>query len=326
MASVQTVAIAVLVGLMMFAVGLRVARADIVAVLRQRALLARVLAANVVGVPLIAVLITVALPVPTPVAIGLLLCAAAPGGPLGPVLAGLATADLTLATAVMVVLAVVSVVTTPVVVALTLPDLVAEQVGMFPLFTTILTWQLVPLAAGMFLRECLGTSADRLARPAATTANTLLAVIVVALVVTRAEVLADLGLASIVAMGLLVGAVLVSGRLLVRRPGQGRAVAMCSSVRNLALALLVAAAHLRDPAVDAALLSFGLVMLGTSALLALWWRRGWEPGRSATRPRLLATGRRSARGPCAPRIDYSACSRTPSPVRRRSAVRDPAGG
>jgi hypothetical protein len=75
-------------------------------------------------------------------------------------------------------------------------------------------------------------------------------------------------------MAVFVAACVAAGAALGGTPERARALGLCTGVRNLALALLVAATHLDDPAVDAALLAFGAVMLAGPALVALWWRRG----------------------------------------------------
>jgi len=271
--SLQSATVGTLIVLMMLAVGLRVTAGALAAVVRRRALVARVVVVNVVGIPLLGLGIAKLLAVPPPVAAAMLLCAAAPGGPLGPILAGLADADLALATGLMVVLAVLSVVTTPMVAALAVPELDGVRIEMFPVLTTVVAFQLVPLGLGMTIRGAAPRRASRLAAPAATAANGLLAALVIGLVVTRASVLTELGLQSVAAMTTFVGATVLAGDRLARARAERRAVALSTGVRNLALALLLADTYLASPAVDAALLSFGVVMLGLPTLAALRWRR-----------------------------------------------------
>jgi BASS family bile acid:Na+ symporter len=273
MPSLQSTTVGALVALMMLGVGLRVPLAAIRSVLGERALVARVLVVNVLAMPLVAVAITSLPRVPPAVTAAVLLCAAAPGGPLGPVLTGLAAADLPLATALMVILALVSVVTTPLVAALTVPDLGDARIETLPVLATVAAFQLLPLSVGMVVLHRRPTAAARLAGPAATGANVLLGLLVIGLVLTRGQVLLDLGLVGFLAMAAFVVTCMAAGDRLAAGRARRRAVTLTTGVRNLALALLLASAHLGAPAVDAALLAFAVVMLGLPTIAALRWRR-----------------------------------------------------
>jgi BASS family bile acid:Na+ symporter len=277
--AVQSATVGAVVVLMMLTLGLRVTPATLLAVARRRALVARVLAVNVLGVPLLGVAITSVLATPPAAAAAILLCAAAPGGPLGPVLAGLAAADLPLATGLMLVLAITSVATTPLIAARAVPALAGVHIAALPVLTTVVTFQLAPLALGMATSRAWPRLARRLAAPAATAANLLLAALVAGLLVTRAALLARLGLRSLVAMAAFVAATIVVGSRLGHLPPDRRATAFSTGIRNFSLALLLADTYFSSPAVDAALLSFGAVMLGLPTATALYWR-----GRPSTEP------------------------------------------
>ncbi len=62
-----------------------------------------------------------------------------------------------------------------------------------------------------------------------------------------------------------------------------RAAVLCTGVRNLALALLLAATHFPAPETDTAILSFAVFMLSIPAGTALLW--GQAAARRASAPR-----------------------------------------
>lgn len=275
--ALQSATVGALVVLMMLAVGLRVTPATLLAVAGRRALIGRVLLANVVVVPLVGLAITSLLGAPPAVGAAMLLCAAVPGGPLGPVLAGLAAADLPLATGVMLVLALASVASTPVVAALTVPDLSGLRIETLPVLATVVSFQLLPLGLGMAVGLASPRLARRLAGPASTAANLLLAALVVGLVATRVSLLAALDARSLVAMTTFVAATIAIGDRLGDAVSDRRTLALSTGIRNLALALLLSDRYLASPAVDAALLCFAVVMLGLPTVTALGWRRRRPP-------------------------------------------------
>lgn len=266
----QSIAISVLVVLMMVAIGLDLTVEDLRAGLRQRWALAIAGLINLVAVP--AIVFALSRSMPAGVAVGLVMVAAAPGGPTGPLFARMARADLGFATSLQVLLALAGLVTAP----LTL-ELLAGQSGerslFLPMLATLVAFQLVPLAVGMLVRARKPDAAARMARPLGIVVNVLLLAIIVGLLTTRGQILLQQTLAF---HGLLIGLVLVPLAVAIawpRDPDRAKAIGMVTTVRNLSVALLLSATFYTDPEVDAAILCWGFYMMALPAGIAAWLGR-----------------------------------------------------
>lgn len=259
----QEIAIAVLVVVMMAAIGLRTHAGEFAEVARRPAALLVMLLVNVVVVPAIVLVSTSALALPREITVGLLICAAAPGGPTGPLFAARAHGQLATAVTAMVSLSLLSVVTAPTVLALSLGmsnvlDADAITALVVPMMRTLGGFQLLPLVAGMSLRRLRPALASRLAMPATRIANGLLLAVIVGLLVTKGRVLAEVGARALVLAALLVPACMALGLAIPGPTAQRRSFAMVTGVRNISLALLLGAAYFPAPLTDATILTFGL--------------------------------------------------------------------
>jgi BASS family bile acid:Na+ symporter len=130
----------------------------------------------------------------------------------------------------------------------------------------------------MWLRHRRPVTAQRVHQLARRVADVVLAALVVSFAVTAGRRLPELGWAPVAVAALLVAVCLAS----VAVPAWGhhaarRAVAMTTAVRNLSLALFVAAPA--GELVAVTLLAYGLVMYLLSVPVAVWLAR--TPGRHA---------------------------------------------
>lgn len=259
----QQIAIAVLVVVMMLAIGLRTQPSEFVVVARRPGALVAMLFVNVVVVPALVLLLTSTLALPTEITVGLLICAAAPGGPTGPLFAAEARGHLATAVIAMVSLSMLSVVTAPAALALSLGigamlESDAILALMWPMMRMLGAFQLLPLLVGMGVRRVRPHLADRLALPASRIANALLLVVIVGLLVTKGQVLADVGVVAVVLAAALVPTMMALGLAVPGPAMQRRSFAMVTGVRNISLALLLGAAYFPAPLTDATILTFGL--------------------------------------------------------------------
>jgi BASS family bile acid:Na+ symporter len=254
---------------LMVSLGLRIPVAAIVASLRHgRAfLLTGVL--SFVAVPIGAWLLVRALGLPEPVAIGVLLVAAAPGGSLGLKLVDLARGDVALGLGLFFVIALIA----PFSVPLTATALIGTgssglTIDTLPLVITLITIQLVPLAVALLVARVAPRPARRIGQLATTATTVLLGLLIaVALIANFDETLA-IGPLGVLAYVILIVATLVAGLLLGRdRPTIARAIALLSAQRSTSLALLIATA-LDVPAVTGAVVAGGLLLLVVNPLVA----------------------------------------------------------
>ncbi len=272
----QAAAISVLVVAMMVAIGLRTQPSEFVEVGRRPAVLLAVALVNIVVVPALVLAATSVLALPGEVTVGLLICAAAPGGPTGPLFAAQARGHLATAVTAMVGLSIASVVTAPLALALSLgASATIEQHAIaalvWPMMRTLVAFQLVPLVMGMAVRRVRPQLAGRLAMPATRIANVLLLAVIVGLLVTKGRVLLEVGAAALVLAALLVPACMALGSMIPGPSAQRRSFAMVTGVRNISLALLLGAAYFPAPLTDATILTSGLfcmlLPLATARLL-----------------------------------------------------------
>lgn len=266
----MNIALQVLVIVMMLSVGLELTTRDVAEAPRRASWFGLALVLNLVLFPIGAWLMADALALSAGLTAGIVLLAAAPGGPVGPVLARLGGADLGFSTGLMVLLGVVGLVTAPLTVTLLLD---AEGSGglFWPMFRALLLFQVVPLAVAMALRAIRPTIAGALAKPARLLSNVLLVAVVGALVATRGGALADLSVG--VHAALVAALLLVLGPMFLRSSGPSvlRGLCVVTAVRNISVALLLASSFFDDPEVEVAILVWAfwmLVLPGIGGVLA----------------------------------------------------------
>lgn len=269
----RDLALQALVVAMMAAVGLHLSFAEAWAGLRRWWVLALALVANLVLMPALVLGLGELLALSAGTRMGLLVCAAAPGGPTGPMFTRLARADLGFGTALQVLLSVLALLSAPL--TLELLGRHGEQSLLWPMVRTLAVFQLLPLVGGMLVRRWRPGWADRLGPPVGKLANALLLLVVIGLLVTRGDELLSQGLAVHVAFMALVLLPLGVGLAWPARRTRPTLVAagLVTTVRNVSVALLLSASFFsHDPAVDVAILVWGFYMMVIPGLLA--WRLG----------------------------------------------------
>ncbi|OJF12170.1 hypothetical protein [Couchioplanes caeruleus] len=264
--NVTAVVLAGLLVAAMLAVGTTVDLAGLRRVLRQPAPVVVAVSANAVVMPGLALLLLGAVDVSGPAAIGVLLAAAAPGGGSGALLAHHARADAASAVSLQAVLALAGLVILPFWLTIAEAHLhlglaALPTGGAVLLVVGSLAGQVVPLAVGMWLRERRPALAARVHAVARRTADVLLAGIVLWSLVANLHRLGDVPPAAYAVIAVVVAAGLVT----YASPGLGGAagrgaVAMTTTVRNLFLALFVAAFAPDAAQVILTVLAYGLVM------------------------------------------------------------------
>lgn len=270
---IQAVCSVLLVVTLMFATGLKLVWGDLVALRRRPRPMIWGLLVNVVIVPALAWALASSLGLPPLVALGIVLCAAAPGGPAAIVYVTMAGADLALAVGMTIILPAIAVVSTPLTLSL-LADLEGSA-PVLPMLGALIGMQLTPLVLGMLLRRHREALAQRLARPFTTLANVVLAGVVILLLVTKGETMAS---SSLITWMSIVGLTVVALILGYGRPGGDRAASRSNSLvgasRNSSVALMLSSTFFVDPVVDATVLGYSLTAMVVPILVAMVWRRG----------------------------------------------------
>lgn len=220
-----------------------------------------VLAANVFVLPVFAWLIVRAAGVEDG-ALGLVLCAAAPGGSTGPLMALLARGDPRIATQAFVLLAFAGVASALVVTSIVEADRLGDVARAAAI---VLVTSVLPLAIGLLL----GRHRSRLAAAIAPWTSRLS----VGLLIATLVLLASRHGSSADAKTLLASTPLVVASLMIGAAGTSKgavlAIAQISAVRNLTLVLVVLSAISAPPAAISAVLAYGLIMYVGSAFVAV---------------------------------------------------------
>jgi len=262
---------------MMVTIGLGVKLAQVLAVATDWRIVVRAGVANYVIVPAAAVLLLLLFHAAPLVAAGFLIAAVCPGAPYGPPFTGVAKGNVALAVGLMMLLAGSSALLAPLLLRLLLPLASGDaqvQIDVVKMIGTLLGAQLLPLALGLFLRHRRPALADRLATPGQRLSLLLNLVLLATILTVQFDTLIAIPPRAFAGMTAFVAAGLVSGYLL-GGPGSAdrTAMAMATSVRNVAVTLVIAMASFPGtPAVTAAT-AFGLFQTILVALVALAWGR-----------------------------------------------------
>jgi BASS family bile acid:Na+ symporter len=257
---VSKLAVLVFVVTCMVAAGLGLGVRDVVAPLRRGRLVLLAVAANFLVAPALAYGLTAAVPLDRSHAIGLLLLGGAAGAPFLPKLAEAARGDLSFSVGLMLLLMVGSVVFLPVVLPLMIPGLSPEP---WPLLRPLLFTMLVPLAAGMLVRNRSERWAARL-RPAFRVASnvSMLVTLVLLIGLNFGAMLGTFGSGAVAVAVVFVGLSFAAGYALGGpAPATRSVLGLGTGQRNVAAALLIATQNFTDPGV--------VVMLLVSTLAGL---------------------------------------------------------
>jgi BASS family bile acid:Na+ symporter len=271
---IRCLTIAALGGLLL-AVGLRLSWAEVAeAVKRSR--LALVLGANFVVVPLLAPAAAWALHLGRDVTIGMILLAAAPFAPVVPVFARLARADLALAAGLTALFPFLSALLTPFVCVVSMrvvPGAEGLRFDFLSVLGVLVATITLPLAAGVFVNHWRPVLAKMILRPVEVLSEAVGALSLAFVTVAEFKTVLATGWKPLLAMvlvsevSLLVGYA-VGGSAI----GARRVVALGTSNRNIALAVLVAINSFPGTPVVGAVVANGLLLILLGLLHVAWWR------------------------------------------------------
>ncbi|WP_439622610.1 bile acid:sodium symporter [Gemmata sp.] len=265
------VAVPVFVVTCMAAAGLGLRVRDIAAPLGRGRLVALALVANFGAAPAAAWLLVACLPLDRAHATGLLLLGGAAGAPFLPKLAAAARGDAAFSVGLMLLLMVASVAFLPVALPAMVPGLAAEP---WPLLRPLLVSMLLPLAAGVAVREWSERWAARV-RPAVATLSSVSMVAAVVLLVglNFSALLATIGTGAVGAGVVFVAVSTAAGYALgTPSPDTRSVLALGTGQRNIAAALLIATQNYpNEPGVVVMLLVTTLAGLAVLLAAARWF-------------------------------------------------------
>jgi bile acid:Na+ symporter, BASS family len=246
---------------LMFLVGLQETPGQVLAATKNHGLRVRSLVANIVVLPIVAVLVMKVVHLTGEIATGVLLMAAAPGAPFLPLLAAAAKGNVAFAVGLMIVLQVVSVVTTPITLQMILPVEAAIRVPVLRVIGTLILAQLLPLGLGMLVKHRAAPLGRTLGKPVQMLFTLGLIGTVVFVIVPHVDVLGQAagGGALAIMLFLVVVAWPIGWGLGGVDVGIRKTLAIGTSLRNVGLCLLIAAQNFPDTGVAAAVTAYFLI-------------------------------------------------------------------
>jgi len=247
----------------MLAMGLSLTVSQIIEPLRNGRLVVLALIANFVLVPLLALVLTLTIPLREPLKIGLVLLGMEAGAPFLPKLAQFARGNVAFGVGLMVLLMVVTIVYMPIVLPLLLPGV---RVDPLAIAASLSLTMLLPLGVALFIRARYPEPAGQLQPILGQVSNAaLLLLLVTSVLANYRQLIGIIGTGGILAALILIGGGFIIGYLLGGPSGDTRSVlGLGTGQRNISAALLVGTQNFTDPNILAMVLvasTLGLFVL-----------------------------------------------------------------
>jgi BASS family bile acid:Na+ symporter len=255
--------------LLMLGVGMGTSFRQVADAVRQFGIVVRGVLANFLVTPVLIYLVLLSLPLPSDVKIGIMLMAAAPVAPMAPPFVEGARGDVAYGVGLMVVVAILSVVLTPLILGLALPKSEAGvQVDPMQIVQTLVTVQLIPISIGMAIRQWSPDWAGKLLKFVPRIGQIGLLAGVGLLLASQSEhILSISPVTYLVLILLVVGCLVIGDWMLAGEPeNKRRALAVSTAIRNIPLAFLIASASFPDSAVGPVTLVFSVLTMLLSVL------------------------------------------------------------
>jgi BASS family bile acid:Na+ symporter len=262
---------------LLFTVGLRLTLAQVFEALR-RCRFTLILVINFAVVPALALLLAKTMRLDQPLATGMILLASAPFAPVVPVFTRLAKADLALAAGLTSVVPMVSAALTPIACVLALkalPYTGPVRLSIPGILLTLALTIILPLGAGLLLKRFLPSASARMLNPIEKVSEIAGACSLAFVVATEFSSILETPWRALLAMvilsevSLLIGYWAGSGSA-----GARQVVALGTSNRNIALALLVALENFAGTPVVPAVVVNGLLLILLGLAHVAFWRFG----------------------------------------------------
>lgn len=261
----------------MLSMGLRVNVNSVWSAARPSPVVAVCVLANYVLVPIAALTLLYLFRADPLVSVGFLILAVCPGAPVAPPISGLANGNLPLAISMMVLLAGLSAILSPALLALLVPRLAPArdlQIDPLAIARSLIWTQMAPLAVGLAVHHWMPRAAERLSRPLTLLANVLLVAMLTAIIATQFTMLVQIKLHAWFGMLLLFAASFAigwfaGGRVLADR----KSIAITTVNRNVAVGLAIVASSFANTPAGVAVVAYGLFGIVGSLAVAVMLRK-----------------------------------------------------
>jgi len=202
---------------------------------------------------------------------GFFLCMAAPGGGTGSLLTYYAKGDIAFSIALLFPLTLVSLVATPLWMVFAGPDnsSASPWLAAIPMIATLGVYIVAPLVLGLAIRKRWPCTALSIVKPVTRLSMVMLLMLVVGYLIIKGSQIAVGGLPLIFLSLASAGVALAGGLAATPHFGLRRALGFTSSIRNVTVAILLAATSYPDPRTMLAVLAYGLAQYVISFPIAL---------------------------------------------------------
>jgi BASS family bile acid:Na+ symporter len=261
---------------LMFGAGLNIEFRQVFQLAKQLRIVVLGVLANFLIVPLLIYLCIAWLPLSPDIKIGIMLMAAAPIAPMAPApFVEKAKGDVVYSVGLMVLVAILSIVFTPLILSISIPKSVGGvDLDPIQIVKTLLMVQLIPICVGMVIRSTKQTWAEKLLKFIPRIGQIGLIVGVGLLFVQQGSQMLSMGfLAYLIMLFLAIVSLFVGDWILIGESGEKRrALAVSTAIRNIPLAFLIATENFPDTVVGPVTLVFSaftmVVPIGYAKMMA----------------------------------------------------------
>ncbi len=245
---------------LMLGAGLNIEFRQVIQLVKQLRIVVLGVIANFLIVPLLIYLCIAWLPFSPDIKIGIMLMAAAPIAPMAPTpFVEKAKGDVVYSVGLMVIVAILSIVLTPLILSISIPKSVGG-VALDPIqiVKTLLMVQLIPICLGMVIRHTNQTWAEKLLKFIPRIGQIGLIIGVGLLFVQQGSQMLSMGfLAYLMMLFLVIVSLFVGDWILIGESGERRrALAVSTAIRNIPLAFLIATENFPDTIIGPVALVF----------------------------------------------------------------------
>jgi bile acid:Na+ symporter, BASS family len=255
----------------MLAIGLTVTGGEILAALRDRRLMGRLLLANFVLVPLLGYLLIVFVPLPQSAKLAIALLALAPGGLTAIQFTDKVKGHLSFAAAAAFVLTILSIVVTPILLKILLPIQIGLDLPFARLILFILLVLLLPLVIGFGIRNRSEIIAGILGKLMLIVSNISFVATIVLTSALKKEAMGEIGKTTVLAMLIFIIISMVIGWWMGgAEKGKRRVMTIVTSMRNAGLCLIMATRMFPQSGADVAVIAFMGLMVPPNMLFTVY--------------------------------------------------------
>jgi len=272
----KSLAIAFLVCMTM-SLGLEVTWRQLLTLLRDKGLLFRALAANLILVPLLGLALVRVFPLPLDFANAFLILAAAPGAPMSLRYTRNQDDDAPFAAALLFVLILAAICFTPLIAELILPAQTRLSVPYDRVATVALLYMVFPGLLGIAIQRWGGEETVMIRSVTFISARVFFLAWVILVTAEQSRAVRQLGVPTLAAMAsLIIGSMIIGWLLGGPQRENRRILATGTSMRNVGLCAVIAIESFPGTKVDIALVAFSALMVTPNSLLPFYenyWKR-----------------------------------------------------